>query len=137
MSPEELLEKVTKGTTTYRHRNNPLKINVRHMESKDGGTTWALVWWAGSSYGCGYGPEYVPGWLSLVLVPEHTGRHVGSLYSIWDGGRDEQGPVTKKRLQRIIEVIRALEPACERSDLVQQVRHFLAQEFPTKFQKGG
>ena len=46
----EILEKVLRGTTEFRHRDNPTRQRIVHIAD-----TWALMWVAGRRYTRGYG----------------------------------------------------------------------------------
>lgn len=121
ITEKEILEKVTRGTTDYRNRNNPKKLKVLYVED-----TWALLWRAGSRYGCGYGQTYVSGSVELILIPENI--YSGGGPCVWDTGRDAQGTVTPKRLARIIEVVS--EEVCEKRDgAAHRAKDRLAEEF--------
>ncbi len=98
LNSEQILEKVLRGTTDYKHRNNPKRLRIIHLAD-----SWALLWTAGGTYGCGYGPNYVSGEVRLILLPEHLSCNGG--FAIWDTARDRQGAATKKKLARIIEVV--------------------------------
>lgn len=120
----EILKKVLYGTTEYQHRDNPKRQRIEHIAD-----TWALMWVAGSRYGCGYGMTYVPGGMQLILLPE--GLHCSGGFMIWDSGRDMQGALTKKRIAMIIEVVTEC-VANDRDTAARAARVKLSEEFKPK-----
>jgi hypothetical protein len=124
LTADQILSQTLRGTTEYRHRTNTRRNKVLYIEE-----TWALQWAAGSRYGCGYGTTYVSGCIRLVLIPEELTTIGG--FDIWDTGRDAQGPATKKKLARIIEVC-AEEVGANRDGAARRVRNLLREEFPYK-----
>ncbi len=127
LTAQEILAQTLRGTTEHRHRDNPKRNRILHIEE-----TWALQWHAGSTYGCGYGPSYVSGYVSLVLIPECL-KTIGGL-SVWETGRDMQGPVTPKKLASLIEVCRA-EVSQGREGAARRAQERLLEEFPYKGKK--
>lgn len=122
LTAEEILTKRLKGTRWFRHKDNPKRHKILHIASN-----WALHWHAGESYGCGYGQMYVPGGVDLILIPESLESHaIGSW--IWDTGRDSQGPVTAKRLKRLIEIVTE-EINADRSNAIKKIKERIAAEF--------
>lgn len=124
ITAEEILDATLRGSTDYRHRSNPKRVKIIHIDE-----SWALQWKAGSSYGCGYGPTYVSGCVDLVLIPE--GLRCNHSGGIWDTGRDGQGAMTAKKLARVIEVV-SEEIKSGRDEVERRVRNALLKEFPLK-----
>lgn len=124
LTAAEILEKVLRGTTEFRHRDNPTRQRIDHIAD-----TWALMWVSGSRYGHNYGMTCVPGGMQLILIPE--GLHYSGYTLIWGSGRDQQGPLTKKRIARIIAVVTEC-VANDRDTAAQSARVRLAEEFKPK-----
>lgn len=121
LTADEILTKRTAGTTWFRHKDNPKRHKILHIAND-----WALHWHAGESYGCGYGQTYVAGGVDLILIPEGFGSTVGSW--IWDTGRDAHGPVTAKKLTRLIEIVTE-EIRVDRENVISRVKQKIESEF--------
>lgn len=122
LTAEEILTLRLAGSTWFKHRNNPKRHRILHIEHD-----WALHWHAGESYGCGGGHEYVAGGVDLILIPEGLDSYNRGAW-MWETARDKQGPVTARKLQRIIEVVTE-EVAADRSNAAKKAHDRLKQEF--------